>query len=136
MTLDDLVKTANDAVRRSGRSAEFADRIMVRAVVEALRGEFDWDSNIYEQFTEILGSDAVVKAAGGPTSNEGHGVALSPASTPAADVCEWTPRKNVGWFQPSCRQSRMHETSAALKICPSCKKPISVKETPCPTRGK
>ena len=51
-----------------------------------------------------------------------------PATDPAPAVCVWTPRKNMGWFQPSCRKSRMHETSAALKICPSCGLPIKFTE--------
>ena len=97
MTPDDLLKIANDAVRRSGRSAEFADRIIVCAVVSALRDEIvpqHWKMtelstvsahDLRRFFNEILGSDAV-EAAGGPTSNDGPDeVILASSPTPAAD---------------------------------------------------
>lgn len=60
MTLDDLALVFEAACFKYNDahpdcSPDDLERAGVRAVVEALRDEFDFDSNIYEQFTAILG---------------------------------------------------------------------------------
>ena len=68
MTFEELMGVAHSAVRRAGRSTEFADRVMIRAVVEALREEIlpnldtshDVDAeSVWTKFNEILASDGV-----------------------------------------------------------------------------
>ncbi len=83
MTFEELMGVAHAAVRKAGRSTEFSDRVMVRAVVTALRDELskcDWDEgeNMIDALNEILTSDGV-EAAGGDNSGE---IVTSPAAAP------------------------------------------------------
>ena len=95
MTLDDLNKIYEDASTKryvewvnspedGNISNDILRRAGFRAVVEALRDEMA-NGTAWHQINEILGSDAE-EAAGGPTRDGGHGVTLSPASTPAASI--------------------------------------------------
>jgi hypothetical protein len=61
MTFEALMKIFKTAARTNMAYFEYNHEAGVRAVVEALRDEFDFDSNIYDQFTVILASDGEVK---------------------------------------------------------------------------
>jgi hypothetical protein len=122
-------------------------RAGIRAVVEALRDEFEarmkpaviWDRNsVAFVFNEILGSDADGSVAGGPTREDGPGGVEQavPALTPAADkrewrpVCIWEPDGRNLWFARCDKQMGHRSYPVAPTVCPSCGKPISFKETP------
>lgn len=143
MNLDELNaigEVARQRVAREGGSIAAMTRAHTRAMVEALRDEFEkqytgdnWnDRDISNVFNDILGSDAVEKAAGGPTSNDGQsGPTLS--TTPAAELsqCEWT---QEGWEyrRAGCNGWSTHiyspKYSPPGNKCPHCKAPIKFKE--------
>jgi len=95
MTLDDLHKTFREARGRGNLTRKEGDLKGLRAVVEALRDELPLRTHSCHfcdrasaTFNEILASDGVEKAAGGPTSNDGRLGGLehpSVHSSPAAD---------------------------------------------------
>lgn len=155
VTFDDLMKIFKTAARKNIAYFEYDHEKGVRAVVEALRDEFDFDSNIYEQFTEILGGAG--DAAGGsakradehetttppaddpcfvckgkgytvatPICWKCNGTGLIPAADPS-EVCEWTDGGDV-WNTP-CMPPDELLTTETFKFCPSCGKPIVFKET-------
>jgi hypothetical protein len=156
MTLDDLVEIANDAVRSSGRSTEFSDRIIVRAVVEALRDVIGKHRPfVTYEFDKILG-DTGEKAAGEkPQADYSFGSASGePGSAPAADpshanytehmnetmpmkiaadpnaVCEWT-QHDWEYRTAGCNGYSFHVYSPKYSPpgnkCPCCEKRIKFK---------
>jgi hypothetical protein len=88
-------------------------------------------------WNEILASDGVEKAAGGPTSNDGQ--AAHPGQyAPAADVCQWAGLEGKGRVTSTCMPDGIVEwmwtafnaDASENEKCPNCGKPISFKETP------
>ena len=156
MTLDDLIEEfRTQPTTHAG----------IRAVVAALRfSSLVSRKPPYLWFDDILASDGErhltvqeqdivhsalrrgVKAAGGPTREEGgtdekresnslptDGAEVSPRlPDPAADVCEWTRDAEAGAFNPSCDEwskwtysDPMDDPeSEGYNFCPSCGKPI------------
>ena len=137
-----VVRAVRDAAARSEYPLRMLNEILGDAGDEAAGGS----SSNADKATEAGGARCATTSASAPATTHcpvcnGKGwdrfdspcppceaTGRVPATDPAPAVCVWTPRKNMGWFQPSCRKSRMHETSAALKICPSCGKPIKFTE--------
>jgi hypothetical protein len=153
MTLYDLCRLYDEGYENRAR-LEFPTpemkramhRAGIRAVVEALRDKMGFD---YREcgdcvrndklFDEILGSDGVdEKAAGGPTSNDGHVAGSLGAgqhgATPAADkrewrpVCIWEPDGRNLWFARCDKQMGHRSYPVAPTVCPSCGKPIKFKK--------
>jgi len=144
MTPLDLVKAYEDAANKCYRdwlNDELAElsisdamrKAGVLGVVAALRDEFDKNGSPTWTLHQILGSDAVVKAAGGPTPDNGRPLVegadkeTSQSAAPAADVCVWTKRSNQYFWTASCVNWGGYRK---MTRCPDCGKPISFKETP------
>lgn len=158
MTFEELMGVAHAAVRKAGRSTEFSDRVMVRAVVTALRDELskcDWDEgeNMIDALNEILASDGVEAGThGSPELDEdarklkalGQEV-FAPAAAPSAqsDIAKAFEAEMRAVAAPDvCVWTQHHRTESGVRwktscgtlqlrhgqICVNCDRPISFKE--------
>jgi hypothetical protein len=134
MTLQDLVELHKRTKAYCGEPWPANDRMAMRAVVEALRDEFDFDSNIYDQFNEILASVAVGgdEAAGDGKAASSDVVGQRTPEAPAADVCIWD-SYYAGYtratpYKTGC--GNVTRVSTVDENCHYCGKPISFKEAP------
>ena len=133
---DDLLNAYAEVLARS-----CSHRSGIQAVVESLRDEIIPERMIISSqsvvhaadlrlfFREILGG--AVEEAGVPTREDGNGVALSPASTPAS-VCIWTHEsiaggheKPINTYRRSCDQNRC-TIYHSIERCTGCGKEISI----------
>jgi len=134
MTFEELMGVAHAAVRKAGRSTEFSDRVMIRAVVKALRDEMLPQKRkvsasstivrtiILSKFDEILASDGSERH---PTTGNPVGTDTIAGRHPAAaPVCEWT-RNRLGWTSSCDKQGGWF---GAQINCPTCGKPIKFTE--------